>query len=67
MPVEGFLRVAEAASELGVSARRVRQLIMAGALQAQRLSPRLYLVERTSVERYKGLRRSAGRPRRKGG
>jgi hypothetical protein len=42
----------------------VRTLIQQGALQAKRLSPRLYLVQRQSVEHYKHVRRPPGRPRR---
>ena len=65
MPLEGYLRVADAALELGLTARRVRQLIAGGALRAERLSPRLYLVERDSVERHKRVRRPPGRPARR--
>lgn len=63
MPLDDYMRVAEAALELGVTSQQVRQLVKQGRLQAERLSARLYLVERQSVEAYKHSRRSAGRPR----
>ena len=65
MPLEGYIRVADAAVELGVTPRRVRQLIARGVLRAELLSPRLYLVERESVERHKRARRLPGRPGRR--
>ena len=58
------MRVADVANELGVTSRHVRTLIERGMLVAERLSPRLYLVQRERVERYKWKRRPAGRPRR---
>ena len=62
VPLEGYVRVADAAVELGVTTRRVRQLIARGVLRAGRLSPRLYLIERDTVKRYARTRRPAGRP-----
>ena len=56
------MTVQQAAQELGVSARRVRQLIEGGVLIAEALNPRLWLVERASVDRYQQTRRPAGRP-----
>lgn len=61
------MRVADVAGELGVSGQHVRQLIRREILRAERLSPRLYMVERASVEAYKEGRRPAGRPRRTNG
>ena len=62
MPLAGYMRVADAAIALGVTTRRVRQLITRGVLRAERLSPRLYLVEHETVDRYARTRRPAGRP-----
>jgi hypothetical protein len=62
MALDDYVRVIEAASELRVTPRQVRQLIGAGRLFAEQLSPRLYLVERRSVEEYKLNRRASGRP-----
>ena len=62
MALEGYMRVTEAAAALGVTTRRVRQLIEEGVLKAESLSPRMYLVERASVEAYARTRRPAGRP-----
>lgn len=64
MPIESYLRVAEAAQELGVTSQQVRHLIRQGRLRAERINPRLYLVERASVEHYKRSRQPPGRPRR---
>lgn len=60
------MSVADAARELEVSPRRIRQLIEAGVLVARLLSVRFYVVERESVERYKVERRPSGRPPRSG-
>lgn len=60
----GFLRVSEAAAALGVSSRRVRQLIAARQLDAASVTSRLYLVTTESVERYRMVRHPSGRPRR---
>ena len=64
MPLEGYMRVAEAAAELGVSPRRVRQLIERGQIRAEAITRRLYLVENTSIDSYKVARRPRGRPKR---
>ena len=66
VPLAGFITVADAAQELGISRRRVLHLMAAGILEGERLSPRFYLVDRSSVERYKHARRPAGRPPRRG-
>jgi len=65
--LEDWFRVTDAAAELGITSRHVRTLIQQGALQARRLSPRLYLVQRQSVEHYKQVRRPPGRPPQAGG
>jgi excisionase family DNA binding protein len=62
--IEGYVRVTEAAAQLGISRRRILQLINEGRLQAEPLGPRFLVVERASVEEYQRLRRPAGRPRR---
>jgi excisionase family DNA binding protein len=67
VPLERFTTVAGAAAELGVSPRRVLQLIATGVLRAESINPRLYLVERASVERYRRDRRPPGRPKRRDG
>ena len=58
------MKVLDAARELGVTDRHVRDLIARGVLRAEPVSRRLYLVERESVERYKRERRRPGRPAR---
>lgn len=58
------MRTDEAAGELGVSDRHVRRLVQTGALRGESPSPRVLLVDRASVERYKQERRPRGRPAR---
>jgi excisionase family DNA binding protein len=60
--LDGYLLVKDAARELGVSDQHVRQLIRRTRLVGEQLTPRLYMVERASVEAYKRERRPAGRP-----
>jgi excisionase family DNA binding protein len=43
----------KAAKLLGVSRRRVLQLIESGALEATKLNPRLWMIKRESVEEYR--------------
>jgi len=64
MDLHEYMRVVDAAGELHITPRQVRKLIGQGALRAEQMGPRLYLVERGSVEEYKEQRRPAGRPRR---
>jgi excisionase family DNA binding protein len=61
-PLEGWVRVIDAARLLGVSHERVRQLVQRGVLRAERLGPRTILVELASVQAYKRTRRPPGRP-----
>lgn len=51
--------VTEAAAQLGVSVRRVRQLCEAGRLKADRIG-RAWLIDRKALERFKPL--PPGRP-----
>jgi excisionase family DNA binding protein len=62
-----WMTVHEAATVLGVTDGRVRQLLSAGALRGERLGARMWLLERASVERYKKERRPVGRPRKADG
>lgn len=61
------MTTAEAAALLGCSQAHVGHLVKTGALRGRALTPRMYLVERASVERYarktptRGWKR--GRPR----
>jgi len=59
-----MLTVAEAAAVLGVSVRAVQNRILAGEMTAEKVTPRLYLIARTEVERWKPVgKRKGGRPR----
>jgi excisionase family DNA binding protein len=62
VPLQSYMLVKDVARELGVTDQHVRQLIRRARLIGEQLSPRLYLVERASVEAYKRERRPAGRP-----
>lgn len=59
--MDGLLSVAEAAERLDVSARRVRQLIDRGELEADRVG-RAWMVQRGSVERRRLQPSAVGRP-----
>ena len=50
--LEDWITTTEAGRLLGVTARRVRQLIDEEELVAIRLNPRMMLVSRLSVEKY---------------
>lgn len=58
-----LLTVEEAARELGMVAGAVRRAIHEGRITPRRFSPRVMLIPRAEVERYKRERRPAGRPR----
>jgi excisionase family DNA binding protein len=63
-----MLTVAEAAQELGVSARAVQNRIRAGEMDAEKVTPRLYLIPRSEVDRWKPVgKRKGGRPRKEQG
>lgn len=56
-----MLGVAEAAEELGVSARRVRQMLADGVLDGERVG-RAWIIDREQLHRVAGLRPEVGRP-----
>lgn len=56
-----MIGVAEAAEELGVSARRVRQMLAEGVLDGERVG-RAWILDRDRVRRHAGLRPEVGRP-----
>jgi len=60
-----LITVAEAAALLGVTPRRVRKFIEEGRLQGEPVNPRLWLVYRSSVERFARAPRRGGRPKAK--
>ncbi|WP_298827497.1 helix-turn-helix domain-containing protein [uncultured Piscinibacter sp.] len=65
MTMADLMTVAEAAQALGVIPRRVRAMIAAGQLRAERSGPRLWLIERATVEALAATegRSRGGRPR----
>ncbi len=58
----GYLTVAQASERLGLSVRRVRQMVESGALAGERLGPRLWAIPENAVADYQRVPR--GRPRR---
>ena len=54
-----MLGVAEAAEELGVSARRVRQMLADGVLDGERVG-RAWIIDREQLRRVAGLRPEVG-------
>jgi len=60
-----LLTVQEAAVELGITVRGVQERLRRGAMQGERVTPRLWLIPRAEVERWKALGRQ--RPGRKPG
>jgi excisionase family DNA binding protein len=56
--------VAETAQVLGLSVRAVQDRIRKGEMAAEKITPRLYLVHRNEIERWKPVgKRKGGRPR----
>lgn len=60
--IHGMATVSEAAKVLDVSPRRVLQFIRDKRLKAQRVTPRLYLVDMEDVKRFKRMPRVVGNP-----
>jgi len=60
--IGGMATVAEAAKLLGVSPRRVLQFIEDGRLRAHRVTPRLYVLDRSEVEQFAKMPRESGNP-----
>lgn len=59
----GYLTTDQAAARLGLSNRRVRDLIRAGRLPRVAVSPRVLLIPESAVESFE--RRPPGRPAKK--
>ncbi len=58
-----MVTVAEAATELGISTRAVLHRIAHGEIKARKLTPRMYVVPRAEIERWKPVgKRKGGRP-----
>ena len=55
------LTTAQAAAKLGVTAGRVRQMVLAGEIPARLLTPRLLLIDERDLAKVK--RRKVGRPK----
>lgn len=60
-----LLTVAEAAQELGMTVRGVQERLRRGMMRGERVSPRLWMIQREEVERWRALGRQ--RPGRKAG
>jgi excisionase family DNA binding protein len=59
-----YLTVTQAAAEFGMSPRGVRFRIERGEMAAERINPRLMLIPRAEVERWKELGRQKPGPKR---
>lgn len=59
---ESWLTVTQVAEELGLSTGRIRQFIMNGRLVSWQVNPRMQLISREEVDRFKQLPRHAGTP-----
>lgn len=59
-----YLTLNDAAAELGLNAATLRQSIARGAMTAEKIGPRLWVVSRREVERYRAesLGRRGPRP-----
>ena len=57
-----MLTVSQCAERLGITPDRVRKLIIAGALKAERLGP-MYTVDETDLEAFARLERPRGKRR----
>lgn len=63
MDIERLLTVSQAAEVIGCTPGRVRQLILAGTLEATKLSPRIMLVQKKDAEKIARNPANVGRPR----
>lgn len=57
-----WLSVEQAATELGIGAPRVRQLLQAGTLKGQKLSERVWAIHRSDLAKFKKIDRPVGNP-----
>lgn len=55
------MTVREAATQLGVTVRRVLQLVDAGTIRGVQLNPRLWILDKSDVARYAASDRRPGR------
>lgn len=62
--IAGYITTAEAGVQLGVGDSRVRQLIIAGRLEATNIGGVLF-IKQTQVDRYKRTKRANGNAKRK--
>jgi excisionase family DNA binding protein len=61
-----MLTVAEAAQELGISVRGVQDRLLRGAMHGERLTPRMWVIPRDEVDRWKDKGRlRPGRPKKR--
>lgn len=58
-----FLSVRDAASILGCTHGRIRQLLLAGILPGEKLNERAWAIRRTAVEKLAKQPQTTGRPR----
>lgn len=57
-----YVTVSEAAQECGVSPGRMRMYIIEGRIHATALNPRMKVIARDELERFKAIPRLTGKP-----
>ena len=62
--MKGFLTTKQAGEQLGITPDRVRQLILEGTINAEKIGRDNFIAE-SEVERVKNLNRKPGRPAKK--
>ena len=63
LPAKPFCSVADAAEIVGCTVGRIRQLLIDGEIEGQKLNERAWAVERKSAEKYAKKTFNVGRPR----
>lgn len=58
-----FVSVTQAAQQLGCTTGRVRQLLIAGIIEGQKLTPRSWAVKTSSLDKVAKIPHTTGRPR----
>ena len=61
MMITGYLNVRDAATRLGVTPGRVRQMLIANEIRGKLVNPRAWLISVAEVERVQRRREKSGR------
>jgi hypothetical protein len=63
LPAKPFCSVSDAAGIVGCTVGRIRQLLIDGEIEGQKLNERAWAVDRRSAEKYAKKTFNVGRPR----